>query len=45
MVLYNGDRLLITWEGWNWLLRPLYSNRLGAKAVLLLGFQVAWRDR
>lgn len=45
MVLYNGNRLLITWEGWKWLLSPLVSSRLGARAVLLLGFQIAWRDK
>lgn len=43
-VIYNGKRLLITWEGWKWLLKPLYSSQLGAKAILLLGFQIAWRD-
>jgi hypothetical protein len=45
MVLYDRKRLLITWEGWKWLFRPLYSSQLGAKAILLLGFQIAWRDR
>jgi hypothetical protein len=44
-VLYNGNRLLVTWEGRKWLLTPLYSSRLGARALLLLGFQFAWRDK
>lgn len=45
MIIYSGPRLLVTWEGWKWFFKPLYCSRLGAKAAMLFGIQIAWRDR